>query len=235
MEVVEMTQWQVGDVMTRDVVTVTAGTPYRVIIDVLMRRRVSAAPVVDELGRVLGVVSETDLLHQVEFSDQDPGPRLFESRRHRRTRAKAGAATAADLMTAPAHTALATTSVTAAARRMAENRVKRLPLVDELGRIVGIVTRSDLLKVHLRGDPAILAEIEKDVLGRTLLLEPGTVTVTVRDGAVTLDGVVDRVSSADLAVRLTRRVAGVVTVTDRLRPEFDDTALSRAAFPIIAA
>ncbi|GAB7045095.1 CBS domain-containing protein [Catenuloplanes indicus] len=229
-----MTQWQVGDVMTKDVVTVTADTPYRVIVDVLMRRRVSAVPVVDEVGRVLGVVSETDLLHQVEFSDQDPQPRLFESPRHRRSRAKAGASTASDLMTAPAHTALPGTPIVTAARRMAENRVKRLPVVDEMGRILGIVTRSDLLKVHLRADAEILAEIERDVLGRVLLLEPGTVTATVHDGAVTLAGAMDRVSSAEIAVRLTRQVAGVVSVTDELHPGFDDTA-ARSAFPIIAA
>ncbi len=70
LEVVDMTQWRVGDVMTKEVVTVTADTPYRGIVDVLLGRRVSAVPVVDYLGRVLGVVSETDLLHQVEFSDQ---------------------------------------------------------------------------------------------------------------------------------------------------------------------
>ncbi|GAB7036564.1 MULTISPECIES: CBS domain-containing protein [Catenuloplanes] len=225
-----MRNWQVGDVMTKDVATVTADTPYRSIVDVLMRRRVSAVPVVDELGRVVGVVSETDLLHKIEFAGTDQAPRLFESRRNRRARVKADAVVAADLMSTPASTALATTSITAAARRMDAGRVKRLPVVDELGRIIGIVTRSDLLKTHLRPDEAIRVDIESGILHRVLLLEPGTITVTVTAGTVTLAGTVDRRSSAELAVRLTRQVPGVVEVADAVTFEFDDTAILYPAF-----
>ncbi|WP_033344361.1 CBS domain-containing protein [Catenuloplanes japonicus] len=218
-----MKDLRVGDVMTADVVTVTAGTPYRKIVDVLMRRRVSAVPVVDDMGRVLGVVSETDLLHKIEFADQEQAPRLFESRRNRRARAKADAVTAADLMSAPASVALRSTSITEAARRMDAGRIKRLPVVDALGRVVGIATRSDLLKVHLRSDGDIRADVEQ-------LLGVDAVTVTVSDGTVTLAGELDRRTSVEIAVRLARQVPGVVEVTDSLTYAFDDTAVLYPVF-----
>ena len=105
---------------------------------------------------------------------------------------------------------------------MDRHQVKRLPVVDELGRLVGIVSRPDLLKVFLRSDDDIREEVETDVLEQSLSIQPSAVRVTVVDGVVTLDGTVDRKSLVPVAVRLTRAVDGVVDVVERLDYSFDD-------------
>jgi CBS-domain-containing membrane protein len=223
-----MRQWLVQDVMTRDVLTVTPRTPYREIVDSLVRRRVTAAPVEDEEHRVVGVVSEADLLHKVEFIGDERGRRTFERPSRRSAREKANAAVAADLMTAPAITVGPETSVVAAARRMETDRVKRLPVVDADGRLVGIVSRRDLLSMHMRPDPEIRDDVVENVLRRALWIDPVSVEVDVVDGKVILGGRVDRRSTAGLVVRLTAEVPGVVTVIDRLAWDYDDSELLRA-------
>lgn len=218
-----MKNWTVDDVMTKAVVSVDQAATYRSVVDTLIERRVSAVPVVDAFLHVTGVVSEADLLRKIEYAG-DEEPRMFEGRRRRGERGKARARTVADLMSAPAVTALSGTSVAAAARKMDAENVKRLPVVDELGRLVGLVTRGDLLKVHLRPDDDIRADIETGVLHGTLDGRADGVTVTVEDGAVTLEGKVERWSTASGAVRMTRQVAGVVDVADKLSYDYDDRA-----------
>lgn len=220
-----MRTWQVGDVMTSDVATVREETPYRQIVDVLIRRGISAVPVVDSFDRVLGVVSEADLLHKVERSGHPDERRVFEGRRRRTAREKAGALVAGDLMTAPAITTIAQASLPAAARLMDREVVKRLPVLDDLGRLVGIVTRSDLLRVHLRSDAEIREDVVQEVLHRVLEVRDGLVTVQVRDGEVTLDGRLDRRSAVELAGRLAAGVAGVVQVHNVVGYDVDDTTL----------
>ncbi|WP_244166114.1 CBS domain-containing protein [Micromonospora saelicesensis] len=122
-----MRTWQVGDVMTREVETVVAETPYREIVDVLLRHGVSAVPVIDDFRRVLGVVSEADLLHRVERAGDPALRRVFESRRRRGARGKSAALLAGDLMTAPAVTTDPEATLSAAARLMDREQVKRLP------------------------------------------------------------------------------------------------------------
>ncbi|KXK58678.1 hypothetical protein AWW66_28425 [Micromonospora rosaria] len=219
-----MRTWQVGDVMTVDVVTVREETPYRAVVDTLLRHGISAVPVVDESRRVLGVVSEADLLHKIEHSGQADQRRVFVGRRRRDAREKAGALLARDLMSTPAVTTDAQASLPAAARRLDRERVKRLPVLDDLGRLVGIVTRSDLLRVHLRSDAEIREDVVQEVLRRVLAVQDGLVTVRVRDGAVTLAGRLDRRSDADLAGRLAARVSGVVRVTNEIGYDVDDRA-----------
>ncbi|SCG41687.1 CBS domain-containing protein [Micromonospora coxensis] len=220
-----MRTWQVGDVMTRDVVTVGEETPYRQIVDTLIRRGISAVPVVDGFRRVLGVVSEADLLHKVERAGSPDERRIFEGRRRRTAREKADALVAKELMTAPAVTTFPGSTLPAAARLMDREAVKRLPVLDDLGRLVGIVTRSDLLRVHLRTDAEIREDVVQEVLRRVLAVRDGLVTVQVRAGEVTLDGRLDRRSAADLAVRLAGQVSGVVRVVDRIGYDVDDTIL----------
>lgn len=224
-----MRTWRVADVMTVDVVTVAADTPYRDIVDTLTGRRVSAAPVVDEQGRVVGVVSEADLLHKIELVGEERERRIFAGRRQRQAQAKAHGTLARDLMSAPAITIDPETSLTAAARRLDEAGVKRLPVTDEQGRLVGIVTRGDLLHVYLRDDHAIAHDVADEVLRRTLWVEPGKVAVKVRDGVVTLTGRTDRYSTARLAVKLTQAVPGVVEVVDRMGFDYDDRKLAEAS------
>ena len=184
-----MKVWTVDEVMTATVVTALENTPYREVLDLLTGAGVSAVPVVDDFRRVLGVVSEADLLCGIELSDQEERPRLFESRRRRAERSRAAARTAGALMTSPAVTALTGTTVTAAARRMDNEGVKRLPVIDDLGRLIGIVSRGDLLKVHLRPDIDIRADVTDEILRRVLVAErDDAVDVQVVDGVVTLTG-----------------------------------------------
>ncbi|RIV41541.1 CBS domain-containing protein [Micromonospora radicis] len=228
-----MRAWQVGDVMTRDVATVVEQTPYRKIVDLLAERRVGAVVVVDDFGHVRGVVSEADLLHKVEWMGEPHERRVFEGPRQRRARRKGTAGTARELMTSPAVTVSAHTSVVGAAKLMDRAGVKRLPVVDDLGRVVGIVTRSDLLSVHLRPDADIRDDVVQEVLRRVLAVRDGTVRVEVRDGVVTMTGKLDRRSAADIAVRLAARVSGVVEVVDELGYDFDDTELPGfPSFPV---
>jgi CBS-domain-containing membrane protein len=217
-----MKLWRVDDVMTKDVVAVEVDTPYRTIVDLLISRRVSAVPVVDRYRRVVGIVSEADLLHKVEAAG-DGQPHIFAGRRRRAARAKARARTAGDVMTTPVVTALPSLWVTVAARRMHGAGVKRLPVEDDLGRLVGIVTRSDLLKVHLRTDEDIRRDVIHEVLPHALGAPHSTVRVETKDGVVTLRGWVHLRSAAVRIAALARQVPGVVDVADGLMYDVDDS------------
>jgi CBS-domain-containing membrane protein len=215
-------RWTVGDVMTRDVVCVGERTEYKDIVETLVRHGVSAVPVINTDGRILGVVSEADVLHKMEFAGQEPHRHLLERKQRRTMRAKAGGETAAELMTEPAVTIAPDATIGAAAMLMDEETVKRLPVVDADGGVVGIVSRSDLLRVYLRSDEEIRTEIEDQVLLRALWIEPGTITVTARKGVVSLAGTVDRRSTIPIVVRLVSTVAGVVEVENNLTYHYDD-------------
>lgn len=216
-----MKLWRVDDVMTKDVVAVREDTPYRDVVNLLIARRVSAVPVIDRFDHVVGVVSEADLLHKVEANGEGK-PRIFESRRRRGERTNAGARTAGDVMTSPAVCVSPSLVLAAAARRMQSERVKRFPVEDDLGRLVGIVTRSDLLKVHLRSDAEIRRDVLEEVFRQILSVELGKVVVTTTGGVVKLAGRTHFRSTADKALRLTRQVPGVVDVIGELSYDVDD-------------
>jgi CBS-domain-containing membrane protein len=198
-----MRRWTVADVMTERVVSVMATATYKEIVETLQRHRISAVPVVNERGQVIGVVSEADLLPRLELPTQ-PVPMPW-NRRGRASLDKAAA-------------------ITAAARIMHHQRIKRLPVVDEQSHLVGIVSRTDLLRPYLRTDDLIRAEIRDEILLRTLWIDPETVQVEVQRGVVTLTGATDRLSTADIIVRMCRGVPGVIDVVDRIVPDRDDTA-----------
>ncbi|MEV0740216.1 CBS domain-containing protein [Streptomyces sp. NPDC050549] len=201
----------VADLMTHDVVRVRRDTPFKEIVELLAANDIAAVPVVDELDHPVGVVSEADLLckcsAQADASSRTPVP-------HREAweRAKAEGATAEELMSAPAVCARPEWPVVEAARLMALRNVKRLPVVDEADRLMGIVSRGDLLRIFLRRDDAIRDEITPDVLQRTLCLAPSEVTVEVYEGQVTLRGSVESNSLIPIIERLCRNVDGVVSV-----------------------
>lgn len=222
-----MKQWTVQDVMTREVVAVPPGASYRDVVDTLMEHRVSAVPVTGPDGRVLGIVSEADLLHKIEAVGEPQRPRIVRALR-RKAEIKEHATTAADLMTAPAITVAPQVSVVSAARRLEDEKVKRMPVVGDDGCLVGIVSRRDLLRIHTRPDDDIRADVADNVLRRTLWIDPDTLTVGVDDGTVTLHGQVETRSLAGLAVHLVREVAGVVTVVDELTWQYDDSELTRS-------
>ncbi|WP_235557991.1 CBS domain-containing protein [Sphaerimonospora mesophila] len=230
-------QVKVKDVMTRDVAGVNAGTPFKDIAELLIRRGVSAVPVVDDQGRVSGVVSETDLLRKEEFREryyrEGYRPPLRARLRHRLDlvggdpAARALGDSAGELMTTPAVTVSGETSVVSAARLMDRHGVRRLPVVDGHGRLMGIVSRHDLLKVFVRPDEEIAREIAEDIVERNLWTDTSDIEITVRDGVVTVAGTIPERSSADIAIRLIRRVNGVVDVVNRLCWDWDDLRQQR--------
>jgi CBS domain-containing protein len=221
-----MKKWTVHDVMTRDVATVEFRTSYHDIVSLMAQRGVSAVPVIDNMDRVLGVVSEADLLRKIEYGSEDSPPKFFEWGTRKKDRVKAHGATAAELMSSPAVTVQTNTSLTSAAKLLDSEHVKRLPVVNDLGRLVGIVSRKDLLSVYLRPDRAIREEIAQDVLKWVLQLDSAETQVEVNEGIATLSGNVDRKSTAQIAVHLTRSVPGVIDVVDKLSFAYDDTVVS---------
>ncbi|GGZ19489.1 CBS domain-containing protein [Streptomyces poonensis] len=221
---------KIGSVMTTDVVRAVYGTPFKEVARLLVDHRISGLPVVDEDEKVVGVVSETDLMaHQAEPSDaREPGRRfpfaaLKPAARWRAAKATAG--TAGQLMSAPPVTVHADDTIVEAARIMAGRHVERLPVLDEEDRLVGIVTRRDLLRVFLRPDADIRNEVIHEVLVRTLWLAPRSIGVSVTEGVVTLAGQLERKSETEIAVSMTRQIDGVVAVVDRLTWRLDDARL----------
>ncbi|MFI1163496.1 CBS domain-containing protein [Streptomyces sp. NPDC020801] len=195
----------VGDVMTREVVTVPYGCPFKEIARTLARHRVAAVPVVDDRKRPVGVVAETDLL------GHEAGRGLAASGRD-----PVREGTAGTLMTSPAVTARPEWSLAEAARTMLRRGVGRLVVVGADERVTGIVSGHDLLRPYLRGDAALADEIRHDVLERILGLTPGRVRVHVEDGVVTLTGRTDAATDPPVIVRLCRSVPGVVAVHSHL-------------------
>ncbi|WP_372404446.1 CBS domain-containing protein [Streptomyces luteireticuli] len=194
----------VGEVMTPEVAHAFRDTAFADLMLLLDRRRVSGVPVVDDDDKVLGVVSEADLIrHQAAGVRESRAP---------------GAVTVEGLMSTPAVTVHPEQRVSDAARVMERHHVNRLPVVDEEDRLIGIITRHDLLRVFLRTDEEIRAEVADEVLGHELGVPPGAVSVSVMDGVVTLDGQVGRDLDLPAAIRLAWRVDGVIGVVNRLVP-----------------
>ncbi len=204
----------VRDVMTTRVIAVHKDASFKEMAAMLRTSRISAFPVLDDFGRVVGVVSEADLL--VKEAVQADGVSMLAAIRHWREDDKAAGITAGDLMTAPAITIRPEAPVAEAARLMYDRRVKRLPVVNIAGHLVGIISRVDVLSVFDRPDDQIRGEIVRDVLPDVLGVAPGGCDVTVRDGIVTLAGTLDSDRDAKSAVDAVRHVQGVVSVRDRL-------------------
>ncbi|MEW2609955.1 CBS domain-containing protein [Streptomyces sp. NPDC047880] len=200
----------VSDVMTHTVVAVGRDAPFKDIVTLMQEWKVSALPVLEGEGRVIGVVSEADLLLKEEFRDSDPD-RLTQMNRLSDL-SKAGGMTAADLMSTPAVTVHPDATLAQAARVMAQRKVKRLPVVNDQGLLEGVVSRADLLKVFLRTDDEIAEEIRREILV-PLFPTPGEpVRVHVTDGVVTLTGRVGNTSLVPILARMVRSVEGVVDV-----------------------
>jgi len=206
----------VDDVMTTDVISVSPDTGYQHIVNLLIGHEISAVPVVDDDRHVLGIVSEADLATKVEYASLWPvrHRRSLDGGRRAVARTKSTADTARELMTAPAVTIYAEASLAAAARLMADAEVKRLPVVDSHHRLIGIVSRRDLLRTHLRSDLQIRADVA-EVLRDWFHLEA---SIAVVDGVVTVVGEVTDQRQADLAIKFASAVDGVVDVVDGLLP-----------------
>ncbi|MFC9590530.1 CBS domain-containing protein [Streptomyces sp. NPDC056944] len=198
------THYTVSDVMTHTAIATGRDAPYKEIVALLDQWKVSALPVLEGEGRVVGVVSEADLLPKEEFRLDEARPDEFAEA------AKAGALRAGELMSSPAVTVHADATLAEAARIMAKRRVKRLPVVNDLGMLEGVVSRSDLLKVFLRTDDEIEEEIRRSVLGESAA--PAGLEVSVVEGVATLRGALADRSLVPLLARAARAVEGVVDV-----------------------
>lgn len=204
----------VKDVMTTHVVAVRLNASYKDIAARLRELRVSAFPVLDDNNKVVGVVSEADLLTKeaLEYS----APHLMGGILHGHERAKAAAVTAAELMTKPAVTIGQHELVTTAARLMYSRKLKRLPVVNDDNELIGIVTRTDVLGVFSRPDAEIQHDIVENVIIGTVLTNPALFTVVVKDGVVTVEGTPENASVGREMIEEIRHVEGVVAVRDRL-------------------
>ena len=219
----------VESVMTTEVVTVSPGTPFKEIVELMITWSISAVPVVSGDGTPVGVVSEADVLAKEEYAGGTESERWFAGPKRREHQRKASGRTAADLMTAPVLTVTAEAPVAEAVRKLAQSKVRRLFVVGPDGRLVGVLSRRDMLRLYLRSDAQVRADIAADVLARVLWEDPKSVRVDVTDGVVTLTGRFERRSAAELAARLTATRPGVVGVEDRLTYAWDDVTATRTA------
>ncbi len=199
----------VKDVMTTEVVAVRRGATFKNMAAALRRYRVSARPVIDDEQKVIGVVSEADMLAKEAMTD----PGLIHGLVHHKEVRKAGGLTAGDLMTHPAVTVRPGDSVEHAARLMYNLRIKRLPVVDAGGGLVGLISRTDLLAVYDRPDEQIREEIEGLIRPES---GPSQFTVSVQDGVVILQGSPETAALGHHIVGKVRHVQGVVAVRDQL-------------------
>jgi CBS domain-containing protein len=197
--------------------------PFKLLVRLIEENRVSAIPIVDQQGVPVGIVSESDLLLKERRTELDSSRDLLHVHKRRAERAKAAGTVASELMTSPAVTIPAGTSLGEAARRMQEKNVRRLVVVDERGRIAGIVSRSDLLQVFLCSDDDLREEIAGKLIPAVLVSSDDAIGVEVSWNIATLSGEVARKSDAEILTRLTGELDGVVAVVDRLTYRWDDT------------
>jgi CBS domain-containing protein len=219
---------RVYEVMTHEVFTVDAWTPFKDVVTLMRDHDVSALPVLDRAKTLIGIVSEADLMLKQEIAG---GPRRIPWRGDMSRpngmppwilRSKAAGIVARDLMTSPVVTVTGGAPVALAARLMRENSVKRLPVTDPHGTLVGIVSRSDLLTVFLRSDDEIRAAIDEALNDPRPSIDPGQARVIVEDGVATLHGEVPLKSQIRRLVSIASEIDGVVGVEARLKYDIDD-------------
>ncbi|GAA1988451.1 CBS domain-containing protein [Catenulispora subtropica] len=215
---------KVSSVMTpaERVISVPADAGYKDITALLAEHRISAVPVLDTQGRVIGVVSEDDLMAKeshLEGPVEDSRGFAFAGHAERRAQRKAAATTAHELMTAPPVTTSMDQDVVQAARKMAERHVKRLIVTDSDGGLRGVVSRRDILKVFARSDEDIHREIANDVIRDMFWIDPATIGITVEDGIVHLRGHLENWGQGELMCGMVRRTDGVVAVVNHI--DFD--------------
>ena len=207
----------VKDVMTTQVISVTKDASFRTMAAAMREHRVSAFPVVDEAGKVIGVVSEADMLAKQALDSEPQGmPGMIAGLLRRREHQKARGTTAGDLMTSPAVTVTPDDTIERAARLMYTRKVKRLPVVDANGHLVGIIGRADLVTAFDRSDEDIRREILDQVIRHDLHTDPAVFTIEAKNGIVTLEGAAETKEFGHEIVHRVRHVQGVVAARDRL-------------------
>lgn len=218
-----MKRHTVDTIMTRNVVSVRPNATFKQIATILAEHDISAVPVTDFQDRIIGVVSEADLLTQ----QTQPETRRFPWQRPGRN----VATVASEIMTTPAITVGDKADITSVARLLANRGIKRVPVVDAENRLLGIVSRHDLVRVFTRPDDEITREIRRDMFEHALWVDPLTIDVRVGGGVVTLRGQVERRSLVPIAGTLCQRVTGVVDVVNELTYALDDSKVSDGTTP----
>lgn len=213
----------VSEVMSSPVVTVMPDTTFKDAVRLMRRKRVSGLPVVDARGRLVGIVSEGDLLNKVER--REPDAYMFETRRHRLYSSRAAALDVASAMSTSVVSVRPDFPIALAAREMHTRGFKRLPVVDEKGKLVGIVSRGDLLTVFLRTDSHVRTDVRK-LLAEAMAKHGGReLKARVASGVVELEGTFGQKSHAEALVRTVTAVEGVVGVRSHLAFDLDDTLI----------
>ena len=213
---------KVGDVMTSEVKTIGDAAPLKEAATVMVNAGISGLPVVDDDRRVIGIITEADFVNaEASRSWRKPRRRLLsnflgEAETHQ-------AKTVGDVMSADPYTIDRESTVTEAARKMTDLRVKRLPVVTPDGALEGIISRADVMGAFAREDDQLRDEIVNDILVGVMQLDPDHVTVVVEDGVVTLDGSVPTRTDGRLLEELTVRVEGVISVEASLAWTHDNT------------
>lgn len=211
--------------MTVPVVTIGPDRTFKDAVRLMRAKRISGLPVVDREGRVIGIISECDLLNKLE--KREPDTYILESRRHRLDRARASALDVASAMTTQVVTVGPAFPIALAAREMHTRGIKRLPVVDETGTLVGIVSRGDLLTVFLRTDRQLRADVTK-VLAEAQAKHGGrSLTAKVESGVVVLEGTFEEKSRCDATIRAITSIDGVIGVRSHMTYDRDDTLAGR--------
>jgi CBS domain-containing protein len=205
----------VRDVMATRAVTVRKNASFKEMIVQMRKSRVSALPVVDDEGRVIGVVSQADMLDK-EADLATPGQGPLASALRFGDHEKAAGVTAAELMTGPPVTAGPDTPLAEAARLMRDHRVKRLPVIDAGGHLIGVVSRGDVLSVFARPDADIQREAAEEMIAESLVADSRRLGVTVHDGIVTLTGHPETPQAGRDLVEAVRHIDGVIAIRDQL-------------------
>jgi len=219
-------------VLTSQVVTARPATPFHELVRLLEQCQISALPVVDDSGRLVGIVSEADLLIKEGYPHGVTDASPVDAARYRKRLDKAAGTRAGEVMAAPVSTVPLGTLVADAVRLMLRLDVKRLPVVDARGGLAGMVARSDLLKVFLRPDPAVRWEVDHDIVRGEFGIAPAPVQVEVRDGVVRLRGRVERRGQVAALVRRVQAVDGVAQVDTRLLGWRIDDQMPIASRPV---
>jgi CBS domain-containing protein len=218
-----------GDIMSSPVVSVLETDGYKQVVEVLVKHRIGAVPVLSRGGDLLGIVSASDLMLKEEL---DVPTDIFHPLRHHAQQSKVDKVLACELMTSPVITVTTETGVAAAARTMQKAAVQHLVVVDESGHLRGIVSRIDVLKVFLRDDQEIELEIIDGVLRHDMMIDTGGIGVDVSNGIVTLSGETERASDIRRLGELVLAVDGVVGIRWSLAFRWDDTVVGSVVGPV---
>ncbi|MEU8833959.1 CBS domain-containing protein [Streptomyces sp. NBC_01707] len=222
---------RVGDLMTDEVVSVVPATSFKEVAKLVAQYNISGLPVLDEEDHVVGVVSESDLVNRQAARHLAPSDRP-DAGTGTGTAVSSGAEfMAAEVMSTPAVTVHADETAPDAARLMMRSGVERLPVVDDEDRLVGIVTRRDLLRLFLRPDAEIRRRIIEDVVVGTMGLGADAVAVHVIDGVVTLEGQMESRSQIAILTRLAEQLDGVVAVVGHVTAHTDAPAPAPHSVP----